>query len=94
MGTTEALGVLAGTIGVFMAASPMLQALRVHKMQRSEDVSVAFLVVFFVGAAAWLSYGIALGNWAVIIANVVGVIASATTISVVMYWRRREKREA
>jgi uncharacterized protein with PQ loop repeat len=94
MDVTETLGVLAGTIGVLMAASPMLQAMRVHKMQRSEDVSVGFLSVFFIGACAWLAYGIALGNFAIIIANVVGVIASVATISVVMYWRRREKSSA
>jgi MtN3 and saliva related transmembrane protein len=75
-----------------MAASPMLQALRVHRMQRSEDVSVAFLAVFFAGAVAWLSYGIALGNMAIIVANAVGVLASAATISVVLYWRRRERQ--
>lgn len=90
MNVTETLGVLAGTIGVLMAASPMLQALRVHKIQRSEDVSVAFLVIFFLGAAAWLAYGVALGNAAIIVANIVGVLASAATISVVLYWRRRE----
>ena len=90
MDVTETLGVIAGTIGVFMAASPMLQAQRVHRMQRSADVSVAFLCVFFVGAAAWLAYGIALGNVAIIVANCVGVLASATTIAVVMYWRKRE----
>lgn len=93
MDTTSALGVVAGSFGVVMAAGPMLQARRVHRLRRSEDVSILFLAILFVGAIAWFAYGLALGNWAMLIANGVGMIASITTIIVVRYWRKREREE-
>lgn len=93
MDTTTALGVVAGSFGVVMAAGPMLQARRVHRLRRSDDVSILFLAILFIGAGAWLAYGVALMNWAMIIANVVGMTASLTTIFVVRYWRRRENSD-
>lgn len=93
MDTTTALGVVAGSFGVVMAAGPMLQARRVHRLRRSEDVSILFLAILFVGAVAWFAYGLALGNWAMLIANGVGMIASMTTIVVVRYWRKRESED-
>lgn len=93
MDTTTALGVVAGSFGVVMAAGPMLQARRVHRLRRSEDVSILFLAILFVGAIAWFAYGLALGNWAMLIANGVGMAASLTTIIVVRYWRKRELEE-
>lgn len=93
MDTTTALGVVAGSFGVVMAAGPMLQARRVHRLRRSEDVSILFLAILFVGAMAWFAYAIALMNWAMLIANAVGMIASLTTIIVVRYWRKREQEE-
>lgn len=93
MDTTTALGVVAGSFGVVMAAGPMLQARRVHKLRRSEDVSILFLAILFIGAVAWFAYGLALGNWAMLIANGVGMLASITTILVVRYWRKRENLE-
>jgi uncharacterized protein with PQ loop repeat len=94
MDATTSLGVVAGSFGVVMAASPMLQALRVVRLRRSDEVSIAFMAILFIGALAWLSYGIALGNWFMIVPNTVGMIASTTTMLVVLYWRRRESREA
>lgn len=93
MDTTTALGVVAGSFGVVMAAGPMLQARRVHRLRRSEDVSILFLAILFVGAMAWFAYAVALMNWAMLIANAVGMIASLTTIIVVRYWRKREQEE-
>lgn len=93
MDTTTALGVVAGSFGVVMAAGPILQARRVHRLRRSDDVSILFLAILFVGAMAWFAYAVALMNWAMLIANAVGMVASLTTIIVVRYWRKRELEE-
>jgi len=77
-----------------MGASPLLQALHSHRRESASDVSLAFLVVLICGATLWLLYGIALGNMAIIIANIVGVASSATTLSVTVRWRRHELRTA
>jgi len=86
---TDVLAVFAATLGMAMGASPLLQARRVHRRGRADDVSVPFLLVLWAGGAAWLSYGIALGNLALIVANGVGLLASSVTIAVVLRWRRR-----
>jgi len=89
MTTTDALGVIAGTFGVVMGASPLLQAARAHRRRSSLDVSMPFLSVLLAGGLAWPSYGIALGNAALIVGNGVGVLASSCAIVVSYRWRRR-----
>lgn len=88
------LALLAGGFGVVMGASPLLQALHSHRRESASDVSLAFLVVLICGATLWLLYGIALGNTAIIVANIVGVFSSATTLAVTLRWRRHELRTA
>jgi uncharacterized protein with PQ loop repeat len=89
---TEILAVLAGGFGVVMGASPLLQALHSHRRESSSDVSLAFLVVLICGGTLWLLYGLALGNIAIIVANIVGVASSTTTLLVALRWRRHEER--
>jgi uncharacterized protein with PQ loop repeat len=89
---TEVLAVLAGGFGVVMGASPLLQALHSHRRESSSDVSLLFLVVLICGGTLWLAYGLAIGNVAIIVANIVGVLSSATTLAVALMWRRRAAR--
>lgn len=90
----DVLAVVAACLGVGMGASPLFQARRVHRRRRSDDVSVPFLLVLWTGGAAWLSYGIALGNAALIVANGVGLLASTTAIAVVLRSRGPRVSEA
>ena len=84
---TEYLAVAAATWGVAMAVSPLLQirAIRVHRS--SQGVSVAYQQVLLVGFILWLSYGIALGNAAIIVPNVVAAVVSIATILVSRHYR-------
>jgi uncharacterized protein with PQ loop repeat len=86
---TEVLAVLAGGFGVVMGASPLLQALHSHRRESASDVSLAFLAVLMCGGTLWLLYGLALGNIAIIVANIVGVLSSMTTLLVALRWRGR-----
>jgi MtN3 and saliva related transmembrane protein len=88
--TTDVLGIVAASFGVFMGSSPLLQAIRVHRRRHSADVSLPFLLVLFAGGCAWLAYGIALGSVPLIVPNTVGVLASGTSCLVVLRWRRTE----
>lgn len=85
---TGLLAILAGGFGVGMGASPLLQALRVRRRRSSADVSVSFLFVLFAGGLAWLSYGIALPNAALIVGNSVGVMCSTTAILLTLRFRK------
>lgn len=87
MELTDVLAVLAATFGVGMGASPLLQARRAHHRRSSQDVSVTFLAVLFCGGLVWMSYGLALGNTALIVANAVGVVGSGTACLVALRYR-------
>ncbi|HEY5144373.1 MAG TPA: SemiSWEET family transporter [Solirubrobacteraceae bacterium] len=88
MSAQSVLAVVAGAFGVLMGASPLLQAVRAHRRRSAEDVSLAFLATLWCGGLAWLAYGLALGNPALIVANVVGVLCSGTALGVSLYWSR------
>ena len=46
------------------------------------------MAVLFVGFLLWLSYGIALGNWALILPNVIAAIVIVATIAIARHYRR------
>ncbi len=91
MTATDAFGALAAAMGVAMGASPLIQAVRVHRQGRSSDVSLTFLLILVAGGMCWLIYGILLGNAALTVANTVGVASSSITACVVVWWRRHPR---
>lgn len=85
---TDVIGAAAATWGVFMALSPLLQIRRMRETRSSADVSLAYLAVLEVGFALWFSYGVALGNLAIVVPNVVAFTIGAATIGMVLRYRR------
>jgi uncharacterized protein with PQ loop repeat len=81
------LALAAGSFGIAMGLSPLLQLRRVRIRRSSADVSLAYLSVLLVGFALWLSYGIALGNAALIVSNVVAQTTHVLTIAAVVRFR-------
>ena len=83
-----ALAFAAATWGVAMAVSPVLQIRKIVQHRSSRGISLGYMVVLFVGFLLWLAYGISLGNWALILPNVVAAIVIAVTMGVVLRYRR------
>ena len=65
------IGVIAGTLTT-IAFLP--QVIQVVKTKSTDDISLVMYVVFITGVAFWLLYGILLGAWPVIFANIVTFI--------------------
>ena len=86
---TDVLAVLAASWGVLMALSPALQVRRILARHSSDDVSIAYLLVLEVGFALWIGYGIALGNLAIILPNVVALSMGLLTIWIARRYRSR-----
>jgi MtN3 and saliva related transmembrane protein len=84
----DALGPIAAGYGVLMAVSPMLQIRRMFETRSSSDVSIAYLSVLEFGFALWIAYGFALGNWALIVPNIVAFSVGLATILVALRLRR------
>jgi MtN3 and saliva related transmembrane protein len=78
----------AATWGIAMAVSPVLQIRKIVHHRSSRGVSVGYMSVLFIGFLLWLAYGIALGNWAMIVPNVVAAIVIVATMVVALRYRR------
>lgn len=84
---TDALAVLAASWGVLMAISPTLQIRRILERRSSTDISLSYLAVLQVGFTLWISYGIALGNLAIIVPNSVAFLVGVATIAIAIRYR-------
>jgi MtN3 and saliva related transmembrane protein len=67
----DSIGIIAGTLTTIAFLPQVIQVL---KTKSTEDISLVMYVVFITGVAFWLIYGILLGAWPVIIANIVTFI--------------------
>ena len=94
MTTTDILAVLATTAGVLMALSPSLQIRRMLRTRSSNDVSLLYLSMLCVGFVAWLVYGWALANPAMVISNTASLLFMLFTITVALRFRRAGARRA
>jgi MtN3 and saliva related transmembrane protein len=82
------LAISAAMWGVAMAVSPVLQIRKIIRHRSSHGVSIGYMSVLFVGFLLWLAYGIALGNWALIVPNIVAAIVIIATMAVTVRYRR------
>lgn len=73
----EWLGYVAATLTT-VAFVP--QALRTIRTRDTRGISLAMYVVFTVGVAFWFGYGLVLGSWPMIAANVVTFVLAATIL--------------
>ena len=71
-----------------MAVSPVLQIRKIVRHRSSHGVSIGYMSVLFVGFLLWLAYGIALGNWAMIVPNIVAAIVIVATMVDAVRYRR------
>ena len=78
----------AATWGIAMAVSPVLQIRKIVRHRSSHGVSLGYMSVLFIGFLLWLAYGIALGNWAMIVPNIVAAIVIIATMAVTLRYRR------
>ena len=67
----DSIGIIAGTLTTIAFLPQVIQVL---KTKSTEDISLVMYVVFITGVVFWLLYGILLGAWPVIIANIVTFI--------------------
>lgn len=84
---SDTLAVIAATAGIVMATAPVLQIRRMFLRRSSDDLSIAYLGVLLVGFVAWISYGISLGNFALIIPNTVALVVTVMTIVIALRFR-------
>jgi MtN3 and saliva related transmembrane protein len=85
--STEAIGYVAAAL---TTVSFVPQALLTLRTRNADGVSLRMYALFTAGIALWLLYGVLLGAWPIILANVVTLALSATILWTA--WRSRRDR--
>jgi len=86
----DTIGYLAATL---TTSSFVPQALMTVRTRNVSGISLGMYSVFTIGVALWLAYGVALGEWPIVIANAF-TLALATTILVMKIVVERDQRRA
>ncbi len=73
----EAIGYLAGSLGT-VAFLPQLVKTIKHKS--TGDISLGMYVLFCIGVALWLIYGLLISSWPVVVANLVTLALCGTML--------------
>ena len=86
------LGITAAAWGVVMALAPILQIRRIVLRRSAEDLSLGYFGVLLPGFALWVSYGLARGDWPLVIPNVIAFMVGAATVVVGTVVRRQQRQ--
>ena len=87
---SDYLAIAATIAGILMAVAPALQIRRMCRTGSSRDVSLGYLSLLDLGFVLWISYGISIGNPALMISNAASLTFMTLTILVAYSLRRRE----
>jgi MtN3 and saliva related transmembrane protein len=90
MTTHEILGYLAATL---TTGSFLPQALHTMRTRDVSGISLAMYAAFTVGVALWLAYGVAIGEWPIIVANAVTLALAATILALKVLVEREARRD-
>jgi uncharacterized protein with PQ loop repeat len=84
------LGFTAATWGVVMALAPILQIRRIIVRRSAADLSLGYFGVLLPGFALWVSYGLARGDWPLVVPNAIAFTVGLLTVAVGIVVRRRQ----
>ena len=65
------------------------QVIRVWRLKRAEEISLATFLVLSIGSLVWLTYGLFISSLPVILANGVTFVLVATILALKVMWDRR-----
>ncbi len=78
-----------GFIGGFLTTSSMVPQLwRLYKLKSAREISLVFSLLFVVGIAFWLSYGIVQGLVSVIVWNGISLLLGCGMLYAKFRWGR------
>jgi MtN3 and saliva related transmembrane protein len=84
MDATTIVGLLAGALTT-VALVP--QVTKIYRSKSAKDISLGMFVVFCVGLALWVGYGILLGELAIIVWNAVSLVLGLAIVTMKIVYR-------
>lgn len=85
------IGMVAGTLTT-VAFVP--QVVRIWRTKHADDISTSMFVIFVIGVALWLCYGISLHAWPIIIANTITLILALAILLLKFHYQRLKRRDS
>ena len=73
----EWVGYAAGALTTF---SFLPQVLKTYRNRNAKDLSLPMFAIYFLGICLWLSYGLLIGEWPIIVPNVVSLLLSGVML--------------
>lgn len=71
-----------GVVAAILTTSAFVpQAFRIIKMRQTQHLSLTMYIMMFTGQLCWLIYGLYLGDFPLILANVIGASLSGTILA-------------
>ncbi len=86
-GWITAVGILAGTL---TAGSWVPQVIKTWRSRSAGDFSWAYLGAFTLGVMTWEIYGLLVGDFAVILANIITLLLLLVVIAIKMREKKQE----
>ena len=83
------LGVAAAAWGLVMALAPLLQIRRMILRRSSADLSLSYFGLLLPGFVLWVGYGLARGDWPLVVPNAVALAVATLTLVTGTVVRRR-----
>jgi len=74
------LSVLATIFGLLMSLASIPQAYKIFKMKSAKEISFITYLLFSLGSAVWLVYGIEIGDSPIIWSYAAGTVCSASVL--------------
>lgn len=90
MNAIDIIGTLAA---ILTTASFVPQALHTFQTKDVRGISLGMYSAFTFGVALWLAYGVALGQWPIVLANAVTLALAATILATKIVVERRQARQ-
>lgn len=71
-----------GSAAAILTTSAFIpQVLKVLRTRHTADISLGMYALFTLGVALWLTYGILLGAWPIIVANGITLLLAGTVLT-------------
>ncbi|GIL38118.1 SemiSWEET family sugar transporter [Roseiterribacter gracilis] len=83
-----------GLATICSTASFIPQAWKIIRERRTHDLSVGMYAVTVVGFALWTTYGVALGQWPLIVSNAICLVVSAFILAMTLLPRPKKEQVA
>ncbi|MBC7906294.1 MAG: SemiSWEET transporter [Rhodospirillaceae bacterium] len=86
----ELADLVGSTAACFTTLAFVPQVVKTLKTRHTRDISLAMWVMFCLGVALWLAYGLLMGAWPIILANAATLVLAGTVLAVKVVNRGRE----